>query len=1352
MNPSASGETAGLFFVVVLCLVVTLVGIALNVVSMARRRTSKLCALGMILALAGWAIAIPASAALRFTKVSPLVQMVPGFLLFACCAASTVVSILGLVDVSTPRRYRRGRKRAIAALVLNALFFISLVCGIALSLARKDKSSTLMTSAGAPGETIRNEQWNFRLETPAQWAPVKSAALNPLARAALARQGAPMFFIVIGEDLTQLGGVRLEPAMESIKNNLRANGSAEFLEEGDWSEHGLPGRRLESLVTNGPQHYFYVHWVVQNQGTLYQLITWGAAPQRDEVRAESRKLIASFHLLDPKRSGLAESERAPATFLSRPFGYAVNLTDTVWTRRWANLAKDSPFAEFGVMNPAGTACFCIVPVWLGDDELDLDLVTRALAARVNIPFPDEGVFGIKDLRVGSLRGRAFAFERTQDGVEFHYRLRVLRGQGFAWLLAAWMAKEGNPFPDFLDEGMDRVSFAEQVEPEPLILSERERTTHAFVWNEIGLDLDRAGRTEAALPWLRRAFETSRSNATILANYAETALKIGKAAEALEYFDRHLDRFPGNHKLAAKRAILQSASGDTEGALKSYGALFDAGWRDDTEFAGYLHELIGRSQADAALAALDRYAQGRETPPLRRLRARVLQARGEHDQAIALLTELRQDAPNDQETALALADAYFVAQRHPEAIAECERLIAAKRDSASVYRRKGFAEYALKRYREAKASLEKAHQKDPASADLKRMLDHVSGMLGEGGNSTVKAALEPVPIPAALLADGPADKTDAYLRGYSAWYRHAVKAIAFEKNDELKTTEQQAIQILDQQGVEKFSTLDFRFDPLSEEIFVNALTVRNEAGEIVAKGRVEDSYVVDDGVGEAATQRKILHVPVPALQPGYTLEYMVTHRETGIAKAFTFQPHAFSKSLPVLRSVLHIQAPREAVKWETTTGVPAPKRSDGALTWTVERPAVYRWEPVQAPLETFLPMIWLADAGATWPGEAKEYLAQVKERLPVEASVREAAATATRGLSSPGEKIAALSRFVQRELTYKAIEFGRRARIPNPASQTLRNKYGDCKDHALLLCQLLEAAGIPAQLALVNSASELRPSLPSLDQFNHMIAYLPAEKGGAFIDCTSKCSDLRAAPPNGLATRQALILDAARPRLEKIPAHSAGSSAITAHREVSFPTETDVQVQEDLTFTGAVAAGLRGMLQAIEPANRSRQLLQMMNHEAPSLDLREALIEGIDDPQRPLGLRLRYTLRRKFQNVAGQLIGQLPAVWERLYLAGEPVEQRLTPFKLWVPLKFESHVSLTPPAGWQAAPAEAPKVAGPFCTGIARARLEQRTLRVESTLTQDIGQFPPAQYGAFVEAGREALGLVEQGVALQRAGK
>ena len=137
-------------------------------------------------------------------------------------------------------------------------------------------------------------------------------------------------------------------------------------------------------------------------------------------------------------------------------------------------------------------------------------------------------------------------------------------------------------------------------------------------------------------------------------------------------------------------------------------------------------------------------------------------------------------------------------------------------------------------------------------------------------------------------------------------------------------------------------------------------------------------------------------------------------------------------------------------------------------------------------------------------------------------------------------------------------------IPNPPSQTLHFKYGDCKDHAVLLRELLDCAKIPAYLALVKVGGHLRSEMPSLDQFNHMVVYVPklegATAGGVaedlILDCTDKFTYPLLAPPIGLADKELLVLDPARPRIVRTGKFPDDAARLVSQRKIRVTPEAD----------------------------------------------------------------------------------------------------------------------------------------------------------------------------------------------------
>ena len=91
-------------------------------------------------------------------------------------------------------------------------------------------------------------------------------------------------------------------------------------------------------------------------------------------------------------------------------------------------------------------------------------------------------------------------------------------------------------------------------------------------------------------------------------------------------------------------------------------------------------------------------------------------------------------------------------------------------------------------------------------------------------------------------------------------------------------------------------------------------------------------------------------------------------------------------------------------------------------------------------------------------------------------------------------------WVSHNIRYVGVFVGAGGFVPHDAQSILDNRYGDCKDHVVILESLLSAVGIESSPALVNSGdSYLLQKLPLTSPFNHVITYLPKYK--LFLDST-----------------------------------------------------------------------------------------------------------------------------------------------------------------------------------------------------------------------------------------------------------
>jgi transglutaminase-like putative cysteine protease/tetratricopeptide (TPR) repeat protein len=1269
------------------------------------------------------------------TKIDlPLVAVLPYVSTFVLIVLGVFLAISALLEIrADPARYGSGKAQAVRALV-SAGIFVSLLSAGAYAGFRRARGElplpALASSAQTSKAPVERPDLNFRIQPlPRPWVEMDAKKFNRQASVLFGRTRPEVYFMVIAE---KIGEVEITPQamLETWKAGVESvSAKSSFLTPRPAKVFALDALRAGAQATLGSLELAYVNVALAHNGFAYQLVAWSDVREEADLNRQMDALVAAFELIDPSRRAQSPRKPAAAAFASKDFGYTIDLAATPWTE-WRSLAERVPRAEFGALCGDNWG-MAIEPVPLLGHKPPAADADRALLSLMDLH--EEKPLQRASLQRGAWRGFDSSYERAVDGMAYRYRVWTLLGPDAVIFAAEW--RVANAPADGCASVLDKLvlgraaAIGKNAVPRPAAV--------AHFFNEMGLVAFRDGRFAQAREAFAEAHALGPQEPAYVRNVVGSLRREGKKEAALDWLGRQLKGASCSSPLRATYASNLADLGKVPEALATWTELFACGYLDDEAFDEYARFLESHGKADLALREAADYAGRSDSVSIALLRAELLSRKGERDKGIALLEERQKKKGFDSGVAFRLADMAIDAERPAEAVRLCEEMVSRGFASKDLRVLQARAEYQLKWYARAKGSLELALKADPSDEKAQRFLEHVSAVLGEGKNSAVKDPIEPVPLPAALAAAAP-EPAD---RGHSASYGLRATAISFVRGQELRTTEYRRIRVLDETGVNRFSTFDFRFDPLSEALYLNKVEVKDASGAVVTASASE-AYLSDEASGEMGTQRRILFVPVPGLRPGSTIELVLTRRELVPPDRMEFSEHPLSLPYPVARSALFVRGDVGQVESRTTPGL-SPRQLPEGVAWVVESPPVYRWEPLQPAADEFLPTVWLGDARGSWEAVGKEYLRSVGKLLTLDPAVREVAKKADR---SP----AALVRFVQKELTYKAIEFGRGARIPRQPADVLRRRYGDCKDHALLLSQLLGAVGVPARLALVRTGGPLRREMPSLDQFDHMVVYLPAQD--LFIDATNKSADLYRGVTTGIAGKDALVLDPKQPRVVHIPEQGDDAGEMSLVREAHLVQGADLEVSETATYRGNEAAMMRAYFDDLEPKVRASAFQRRLSGHGHEVAVLSLDVRDLRDPQKPLAVQLKYVQRGAFRAVGGQLVGKLPALLERGRLEVE-ADERETPFQFRLPLRIHSTVSLELPSGYSPAQPLAARASADGRFAGWRVSSDDapasRELRARFDYGRKRGRHAPSEYADLRRDTEAALGALEQEVVLQR---
>ncbi len=381
-----------------------------------------------------------------------------------------------------------------------------------------------------------------------------------------------------------------------------------------------------------------------------------------------------------------------------------------------------------------------------------------------------------------------------------------------------------------------------------------------------------------------------------------------------------------------------------------------------------------------------------------------------------------------------------------------------------------------------------------------------------------------------------------------------------------------------------------FDQVGADRWLNRRIASQDNFKLLYAGTI-----APDGLERESSSRDgaVLHFPAPS--PGSTVELRYSYDEprASATQDDWWGYFSFGNADPTIdeRWILAVPHGRDLKLFER--GAAIAERDERAgdrdvrIFSETDRP---RLEPEPAAP----PWVDLQDAvfASTLPGwdrVASFVHAVVDDQVEGDAAIAQKAAELTAGLSTPEAKVAALARFVQKEIRYNQADTSVYSWRPHPAARVLASRYGDCKDKATLFIALARRLGLDADfVALRTRGAGAVPDVP-ITWYNHAIAYLPKQRGVAkarFLDLTADDLGPSFLPFQDQGVEAMVLTPGQRGfRFITTPFTDAGDDETLTHAKVAVAPDGSARAAVQIEAVGLSAQGLRSAYR--NPTSRRR---------------------------------------------------------------------------------------------------------------------------------------------------------------------
>jgi Domain of Unknown Function with PDB structure (DUF3857)/Transglutaminase-like superfamily/Domain of Unknown Function with PDB structure (DUF3858) len=377
---------------------------------------------------------------------------------------------------------------------------------------------------------------------------------------------------------------------------------------------------------------------------------------------------------------------------------------------------------------------------------------------------------------------------------------------------------------------------------------------------------------------------------------------------------------------------------------------------------------------------------------------------------------------------------------------------------------------------------------------------------------------------------------------------------------------------------------------------------------------------------------------PAVAEGSLIdyEYVTDQKSSQLPGHFWSQWYFNAGRDPVMLTKLTVHAPRSLKINEKLQNSSVKAKITDTLgeknityVWEQEKvPSPEMEESLNPPLERVLAKLTYTTL-SDWQQIAGWYQGLAKDRAVADPAIKARVAELIKGKTTPEEKAKAIFYDVQDQVRYVAIELGISAYQPRPATKTMTNLYGDCKDMATLLVAMLREAGVTAHPVLLEADSadrfplSLASELPTPSAFNHAICLAEIDGKKYWLDATAAVCPWGTIPGADQACEGFVIRDG-KGTFERITVATPEAMANTQLLSITLGADGTATGTLKITGSGDYEMSLRRAF-LHQPTDRVKQTVEALARSiGANAKVANYTISDLKDKDKPVVVNANVT--------------------------------------------------------------------------------------------------------------------------------